>query len=218
MGEGICRQWGRLCQTRAVGGGQCGPKRPQKKNSQFFQRKLAGHPGCSQPAKTACQSRKPIENGVGKPTAHVGWFWSQTPNFEPIELLVPPLPPPDTAVVASFLVKKTHLQSLGRGQGGASLGSEPVAGTAQCPTGTKTQLRPPNSEFRWDRPHPKSQLTELHWDQHMTTLPHRSPTGPNVNSQGSQGKREGAPCCSAASCWPRPTTQKNKMFMIHPRR
>ena len=45
-------------------------------------------------------------------------------------------------------------------------GIAPVAETAQCPTGTKTQPRPPNSEFHWDRPHPKSQLTEQYWDQH----------------------------------------------------
>ena len=67
-----------------------------------FLKDLAGNPRCSQPAKTACQSRKPIENGVGKSTAHVGWFWSQTPNFKPIELLVPLVLPPGTATVTCF--------------------------------------------------------------------------------------------------------------------
>ena len=37
MGEGVCQQWGRLCQTWAVGGGRCGPKRPKKiQEFQFF--------------------------------------------------------------------------------------------------------------------------------------------------------------------------------------
>jgi hypothetical protein len=99
-----------------------------KKISHIFQRKLAGHPGCSQPAQTACQSREPIENGLGKSTAHVGWFWSQTPNFEPIELLVPPLSPPDTAVVACFLLKKHTCKVWAVHKGGPVWGQSPRHG------------------------------------------------------------------------------------------
>ena len=100
----------------------------QKKFSRIFQKILAGHPGCSQPTKTACQSREPIENGLGKSTAHVGWFWSQTPNFEPVELLVPPLPPPDTAVAACFLLKKRTCKVWAGGKGGPVSGRSPRHG------------------------------------------------------------------------------------------
>ena len=65
---------------------------------------------------------------MGKSTAHVGWFWSQTPNFEPIELLVPPLSPPDTAVVACFLLKKHTCKVWAVLQGGPVSGQSPRHG------------------------------------------------------------------------------------------
>ena len=82
-----------------------------------------------------------------------------------------------------------------------------VAGTAQCPTGTKTQPRPPNSEFHWDRPHPQ---IPAHRTALGPTHGHHSPPVAHWSnhSQGSQGKREAAPCCSVAPYRPRPTRKK----------
>ena len=52
---------------------------------------------------------------------------AQTPNFEPIELLVPPLAPPDTAAVACFLLKKHTCKVWAvHHAGGASFGLEPL--------------------------------------------------------------------------------------------
>ena len=115
---------GRSCRTWAVGGGRCGPKRP-KKNSRILQKKLAGHPGCSQPTKIACQSREPIENGLGKSTAHVGWFWSQTPNFEPVELLVPLVRQAHTAAMACSLPKHHACKIWACRKGGPVGGQSP---------------------------------------------------------------------------------------------
>ena len=133
MGEGIRRKWGSLVPDV---GGRWRSMWTQTSKKLFFKIVLnfpGGYPRCSQPAKTACQSRKPIENGVGKPTAHVGWFWSQTPNFEPIELLVPPLSPPDTAVAACFLLKKHTCKVWAGHKGGPVSGRSPRHGARHSP-------------------------------------------------------------------------------------
>ena len=53
---------------------------------------------------------------------------AQTPNFEPIELLVPPLAPPDTAAVACFLLKKHTCKVWAGAKGGPVSGRSPRHG------------------------------------------------------------------------------------------
>ena len=111
------------------------PNTQKKDFFKIFQFRSRGHAGFSQPAKTAYQSRKPIENGVGKSTAHVGWFWSQTPNFEPVELLVPPLPPPDIPRLRlPFCSKNTPAKFGGCPRGGQFRVGAPAMG-ASCEAG-----------------------------------------------------------------------------------
>ena len=53
---------------------------------------------------------------------------AQTPSFEPIELLVPPLAPPDTAIVACFLLKKHTCKVWAGAKGGPVSGRSPRHG------------------------------------------------------------------------------------------